>query len=278
LALRDVQEMFETSLEPFDVLGGQLGDDYRGYLSPATDFSALRLVRTRNYEPSIDVARAPPEIFPTVVVRPAVEPERVFVDPVTGSPAVEGAVDMGEVPVIDPETAPTATVYESQTVPAGIYETNRAPTDWDRVYAEYVELNAPKPVQEDDVAATDWGDWRSVLGTVAGGVVGGLFDPVGLGGLTQNIVSGPALPAPQGPISSTAGGSVMQMPANATCGPVGPKYAKICLATGQVMPLRRRRRRRLLTASDLADISSLVAIVGKGAATNAVVTRAVSRS
>lgn len=48
--------------------------------------------------------------------------------------------------------------------------------------------------------------------------------------------------------------------------------------TGEVKPCaKRRRRRRLLTASDLSDLASLKAIVGGGAAMNAAVVKAVRR-
>jgi len=278
VALRDVvREILETPDEPWAPIGGDVSVGYGQWVSPTNPFRPLDIIRTRNYEPSIVVPVPPPKIFPTVVVRPAVEPERVFVDPVTRAPAVEEPVVLAEVPVIDPWVAPTATVYENTEVPAGIYETNRAETDWDRVYEEYVELNQPAIEEVVNVADFDWGDFA---GNVLQGAVG-IWDPLGLKPPIQQLVGGGAATVPNlgGPANVATGitGGV-QVAAGATCPPVGPKYAKICLATGQVMPLKRRRRRRLLTSSDLADISSLVAIVGKGAATNAVVTRAVSRS
>ncbi len=174
--------------------------------------------------------------------------------------------------VIDPDFRRTETVYED--VPGGIYETNRAPTDWARVYDEYVILNAP----EEDVpfhGAIDWGE-------IAGTVVGGLLDPFGAGAATTayfnppNIVaSAQAVPNLGAPVTGITGGAVT-MAANGACPPTGPKYGKICLATGVITPLRRRRRRRLLTSSDIKDLSALKSIVG-GAALQGAVVQAVRR-
>lgn len=179
------------------------------------------------------------------------------------------------VPVIDPEFRPQATVYED--APGGIYETNRAPTDWDAVYDAYVVLNPPAeeenvPFHEDIFAGVvDWGAT----------ILGGVLDPVGIGEAIRTAytplttVTGiPSLGQQTSlqPAPAVSGGVTMQN----GCPPTGPKYAKICLATGVVTPLRRRRRRRLLTSSDIKDLSALKSIVG-GSALQAAVTQAVRR-
>ncbi len=176
--------------------------------------------------------------------------------------------------VVDPERGVQTTVFEG--APGGIYETNRAPTDWDAVYDQYVILNPP-PVQEDDVPFHDSIDW----GEVAGTIVGGILDPFGAGQATTaffnppNVVaSAQAVPNLGAPVTGITGG--IPMAANGGCPPTGPKYAKICLATNVITPLRRRRRRRLLTSSDIKDLSALKSIVG-GAALQAAVTQAVRR-
>lgn len=76
------------------------------------------------------------------------------------------------------------------------------------------------------------------------------------------------------PPTATPAAAVMQNGSCSTCPPSGARYSKICNATGEVTPLRRRRRRKLLTSGDLQSIASLKAIVGGGAALNAIVVKA----
>jgi len=198
----------------------------------------------------------------------------------TGDSADEVA---GDSALPDPEEFPS--VYESAgsppvLVPSGIYETNRAPTDWDRVYDEYVILNAPE-VEEVPVHHTviDWGV------DVAASVLGGILDPVGIGEAVRTAYAPSWLTTPgvtgipslgqqtslAAPTPITAGATMEH-----GCPPYGPKYAKICLATNVITPLRRRRRRRLLTSSDIKDLSALKSIVG-GAALQAAVVQAIRR-
>lgn len=198
----------------------------------------------------------------------------------TGDSADEVARDSA---LPDPETRPS--VFESDPfpsvlVPGGIYETNRAPTDWDRVYDEYVILNAPEP-EEVPVHHTviDWGV------DVAASVLGGILDPVGIGEAVRTAYAPSWLTTPgvtgipslgqqttlAAPTPITAGATMEH-----GCPPYGPKYAKICLATNVITPLRRRRRRRLLTSSDIKDLSALKSIVG-GAALQAAVVQAIRR-
>lgn len=214
-----------------------------------------------------DIPRGPATIlqFPQV----GVQPEPAATGDSDPSVAGDTAVPEPEVAqVIDPELRPQETVYES--APGGIYETNRAPTDWDRVYREYVVLNAPEvgPVFHDSI---DWGE-------VVGGIFGGVLDPFGVGAAAQQAFAPPGVVPQMGSpatvptgITGVTGGAMQ-----AGCPPTGPKYAKICLATGVVTPLRRRRRRRLLTSSDIKDLSALKSIVG-GAALQGAVVQAVRR-
>ena len=166
--------------------------------------------------------------------------------------------------VIDPDFRPTATVFED--APGGIYETNRAPTDWDEVYRQYEILNP-----SEDTEVIDWGE-------LAGSIIGGIWDPFGAGAAVQTAFAPPAIasmagvPAMGGPVATGITGGAMA----GGCPPTGPKYAKICLATREITPLRRRRRRRLLTSSDIKDLSALKSIVG-GAALQGAVVQAVRR-
>lgn len=206
----------------------------------------------------------PPSIVPGVGVESATAPQGT---PDSATPESDALPPS----VVDPEANTKATVFEN--VPGGIYETNRAPTDWDEVYRQYVILNAP----EGDVPFHDNIDW----GTIAGNVIGGIFDPFGAGAATTSYFN------PQGVVPSAMAGpgganvvtgitGVTGMTPGAACPPVGPKYAKVCLATGAVTPLRRRRRRRLLTSSDIKDLAALKAIVG-GAALQGAVVQAIRR-
>jgi len=188
----------------------------------------------------------------------------------TGDSATPGAEALPS-GVVDPEQGATTTVYES--APGGIYQTNRLPTDWDRVYNEYVILNAPPILPEigELEMPIDWGEF-------VGGVIGGLWDPLGIanpvGAAINQLTGGPTTVTGVTSLGQqTAGANVMPV---AGCPPVGPKYAKICLATNVITPLRRRRRRRLLTSSDIKDLAALKAIVG-GAALQGAVVQAIRR-
>lgn len=54
-----------------------------------------------------------------------------------------------------------------------------------------------------------------------------------------------------------------------------PQKVTVDTRTGKITPCRRRRRRRLLTASDINDLAALKAIVGGGQAMNLAVAKAV---
>lgn len=151
------------------------------------------------------------------------------------------------------------------------------PTDWERVEEEYDVLNPepegqrpeldetvdedpervptvriPTPVsppvlieeipQEEEEMAIDWGD-----------VIGGTLGTIG-----RQLAGGP-----QQPYSYS--------------GPVAPRQVTVDTVTGRVTPCRRRRRRRLLTPTDLSDLAALASIVGKGDALKLAVTKAVRR-
>lgn len=56
-----------------------------------------------------------------------------------------------------------------------------------------------------------------------------------------------------------------------------PNRVEVDTRTGQIKPCRRRRRRRLLTPTDLSDLAALQAIVGKGDALKLAVAKAAKR-
>jgi len=255
---RSVQDYIETSLEPLGDAAGPLVRDWGAFVSRTDPYSVGSLY---NLQPEPERYVPAPPIFPTVRIVP---PQPVE-DSATPGPEALPTI------VVDPESGPTTTVFED--VPGGIYETSRAPTDWDAVYEQYVILNAP----ESNVGLFDAVDWGEITGTI----VGGILDPFGYGAATQAAFSPPgavagaqAVPNLGAPVTSITGGATMTT--GAACPPTGPKYGKICLATGVITPLRRRRRRRLLTSSDIKDLSALKSIVS-GAALQGAVIQAVRR-
>ncbi len=93
--------------------------------------------------------------------------------------------------------------------------------------------------------AIDWGDIvGGALGDIAGQLVG-----------TSGPFPGPTFTGP---------GTV-------------PTEVTYNTQTGQIKPCRRRRRRRLLTPTDLSDLAALATIVGKGDSLKLAVVKAVRR-
>lgn len=128
--------------------------------------------------------------------------------------------------------------------PGGPFDpAQREPTDWDDVVFD------PRPLpeqDEDEDMAIDWGS-----------VVSGAID----------IAQGQTL----------GGGSSFAGPGGLS--PVAPLPAQVTVdtRTGKVTKCKRRRRRRLLTPTDLSDLAALQAIVGKGDALKLAVAKAVRR-
>lgn len=130
---------------------------------------------------------------------------------------------------------------------------NEPPVDFGQPAPTWGEFPKPEiieapPAQESEVA-TDWGQILSGAvdifqgQTVGGG--GGSFVPMGPGGFASP--------------------------------PGGSETVTVNTRTGKVTPCRRRRRRRLLTPTDLSDLAALSTIVGKGDALKLAVTKAVRR-
>lgn len=123
------------------------------------------------------------------------------------------------------------------------------PPGWDPDQWEY------PPTDEVEEVAIDWGSVVSGAVDIAQGQLIG-------GGLPN--VSGYAAP-------STVGGGSFSYPGGA------PGKVTVDTATGKITPCRRRRRRRLLTPTDLNDLAALKTIVGGGQAINFAVMKAVRR-
>lgn len=237
--------------------------------SPGRTLRPLDWLRVVDYEERGAPRRiTPPPIFPTVVVLPT-----------SGPTALPNPEDYGDETVVFEETNPP--VFRPSTVPAPA--TSRpVPV----IIAQPGEPAILPESEDDDVSV-----WTDLLGGFVGAgtdiLTARYSQPARIATPTytgvRQIVGGE--PAPSAttvfgdatvtnpPVSQVTGGLSMQD--CSTCPPGGPRYAKICIATGEVSPLRRRRRRRLFTAGDLRDIASLKAVVGGGAALNAAVVKAI---
>ncbi len=129
--------------------------------------------------------------------------------------------------------------------------------------------------------------------------LGGVVGSVGTAYVQSRYAPSPAAYAPSGivPISATSPppsvnqrlfgvadqpaivqGAVMATNGNGGCcpppGDCGPKYGRYCYATQTVTPMRRRRKKNLVSAGDLQGLAAIKAIVGGGAALNAAVIKA----
>jgi len=131
------------------------------------------------------------------------------------------------------------------------------------------ELDETPP--EEPPMAHDWGHFaRQGIGSLLG-----IEDPFAnfLGGL--NIASpGTDVTRPSGSAASLPSQAPLIMEPG-TCDPCGNRrYVTLDRQTGKIS-CKRRRRRRLLTNRDLADLASLKTVTGGGAALNSAVIRAV---
>lgn len=230
-ARRWLRGEFVTDFEHYGSQFGGYGTDFPVGLSPNFALSLRNLLSGEGI-PSVDILPGTGAAGPS---------DR----PLTESEALAVARAALESRVIDPETDPYGTVAESASeagpgVEDPWYEPDTPEIDWDWVYDQWVKQNTPEvPV------AIDWG-------TIAGEVIGGIFDT---------------------PIGQAAGQVTQSM------WPPGtqlPDIVTVNTKTGKVTKCRRRRRRRLLTASDLNDLAMLKTIVG-GSALQAAVVKAVRR-
>ncbi len=121
----------------------------------------------------------------------------------------------------------------------------------------------------------DWGgilDWG--LETLAGQqewqTFGAAAQPQALAFAAPNIPAPSGIPGQPSTITGYQGGKAVIN--GDTCG--NRRYVTLDRETGKIS-CKRRRRRRLLTNRDLADLASLKTITGGGAALNAAVIRAV---
>lgn len=188
--------------------------------------------------PDVSVGSFIPQ-FAAYAQLPAVRDLPSFPTADYSDPEAGGNGEVQAVEVIDPETGQTTTVFEE--APGGIYETTRAPmsdADWERVYDEYVVLNAPQapevPVLHGSI------DWGNVVGTI----VGGAADPFGAGRYAASLFNDPIPPV-----------NVLGVPTAAAPARINPRTGRPVCA--------RRRRRRLLTDGDFNDLMRISTLPNK---------------
>lgn len=192
------------------------------------------------------------------------------------------------------------------------YELPGRPTDWDEFYEAYTVLNAPEPapIEYADIPVIDpeflprrteseasagnpveeevafWDTVGDIFTTTAPGAIAAYGQNQGWWGTPaavapQQLVlpQRPMEPFPQGidMMGSGASGGATTVQDPGTCPPPGARYLRYNCQTGQLSKIPRRRRRRLLTSSDLKDLAALKAIVGGGAKMDGAIVAAVRR-
>lgn len=207
----------------------------------------------------------------------------------------------------DPENVPT---FEPWVVrPEG------PPTDWDRVYDEFIILNPEPPAEifaDIPVIDPDFNPTGTVAETDSSytvaesevepvafwDTVGDIFTTTSVEYASNWLGQQFAAPAPQPPriaplttpgFPSGPGAAPYAAQAASNVVPIvqdqslcatpatNPKYLRYNCQTGQYSKVPRRRRRRLLTSSDLKDLAALKAIVGGGAKMDGAIVQAIRR-
>lgn len=227
-----------------DPLGGAIFEDWFNALLPSIILNETIMAAVPTADPTAVPATGPiePVVISEVPVMGDDDTAPIVLPPVVtgpvGTTTVSPAVEPGAVWV--EETTEEAVTWEDmpEWVRTPIEEPETVMPDWEI----YGVAHDDQP-GDDEVATT----WMDIIGTVAQGYVGSLQ---------------PGVP-PEG--YPRAGGSP-------------PARVTVDTRTGKVTPCRRRRRRRLLTPTDMADLASLQTLVGKGSdAMKFAVTKAVRR-
>lgn len=174
--------------------------------------------------------------------------------------AAEEPIVYADLPFIDPEFKPKATEFES--APRDSVE--KEPVSFWSDVGSIFTTSAP-------VLASNWFETGNVWGRQA---------PV-------QIPQRPMVPLPQGinlmgtPARAAPAQSIARpaMQDQSLCAPTvtNPKFLRYNCQTGEFSKVPRRRRRRLLTGSDLKDLAALKTIVGGGQGMNGAVVQAIRR-
>ena len=142
----------------------------------------------------------------------------------------------------------------------------------------------PPPVQAEPIEAEEDEDvshtWGHVFREAASGIVGGLLPgttapmvPFGMPGVPGGVAELPTSTELDMPVTGGLGPESCEgMIWTGGAPPRGYKVVNWC-GKGVLRKVRRRRRKRILTASDSADIATIVGLVGKGQMASALINR-----
>ncbi len=138
-----------------------------------------------------------------------------------------------------------------------------------RVADSYPQDVSDSETPEDDGVATTWTEWGI---ETASAIVGNILQPDAAPlGFAPTGPLGPSTPANQTATAAAMAGCDGMAWSGGTP-PKGYKVVNHC-GVGVLRRIRRRRRPRIATNSDLADISAIVGIVGKGQLATALISR-----
>jgi len=168
-----------------------------------------------------------------------------------------------DIPVIDPTFDPYVTVGETSSGDPVAVESEEPVAFWDTV-GDIFTTTLPGAI---DAYGTGQGWWGTAPPT--GGT------PFAGSGPGYQAYIGQPLATPAQVAAPVTGAAPMQDPGQ--CPPPGARYLRYNCQTGQLSKIPRRRRRRLLTSSDLKDLAALKAIVGGGAKMDGAIVAAVRR-
>ncbi len=222
--------------DPFEIIGGTLRRNWTLGTPVVRDTGSLEVPPVISEIPETweELESLEPELFePILETRPGLPP-----DPYP----------------FEPDSEPDREFVDPDTVVG-------APSDW--------WPTATQEESEEDEMSHDWGHLgRQFLGSLFEG--GGEVTPSGYvgPGLTGTVTDplGVATPA------AAANGDCDGMRWSGGTPPKGFKVVNSC-GVGVLRKVRRRRRPRLLTASDSRDIATIVGLVGKGQMASALINR-----
>lgn len=160
-----------------------------------------------------------------------------------------------DIEVIDPDYAPDETVFETSSGPTG-----ESVAFWETV-GEIFTTSAPE-------YASQW--------------ITSQFQPKPYTGAYRTPLTMPGAPSGPGaaPYAARAASNVVPIVQDQQLCAVpatNPRYLRYNCQTGEFSKVPRRRRRRLLTSSDLKDLAALKTIVGGGASMSGAVVQAIRR-
>jgi len=197
---------------------------------------------------------------------PPVDWDQVYAEFVILNPETPATV-YADVPVIDPDFNPKGTVSETDSGNPVAVISEEPVAFWDAV-GDFFTTVAP-------VAAYDYGAGQGWWG---GAPQTGMQNPFPsiVPSTTPGFPSGPGapgnMPTPQqNVVPIVQDQSLCAVPAT------NPRYLRYNCQTGAFSKVPRRRRRRLLTSSDLKDLAALKAIVGGGAKMDGAIVQAIRR-